>query len=80
LVEWLASHRLSGDVSFHERLTYLFAKPSMQGGDGMEPKGFHRKLTAILSADAAGYGRLMQDDEAATVKTLKAQDALAALG
>jgi len=21
----------------------------------MEPKGFHRKLTAILSADVAGY-------------------------
>ena len=34
----------------------------------MEKKGFHRKLTAILSADVAGYSRLMQDDEAATVK------------
>jgi hypothetical protein len=29
----------------------------------MEPKGFHRKLAAILSADVAGYSRLMQDDE-----------------
>jgi adenylate cyclase len=38
----------------------------------MEPKGFHRKLTAILSADVAGYSRLMQDDESATVKTLEA--------
>jgi adenylate cyclase len=38
----------------------------------MQPKGFHRKLTAILSADVAGYSRLMQDDEAATVKTLEA--------
>src|SRR5512145_3577334 len=38
----------------------------------MEPKGYHRKLTAILSADAAGYSRLMQDDEAATVATLEA--------
>ena len=37
----------------------------------MEPKGFHRKLTAILSADVAGYSRLMQDDEAATVATLE---------
>jgi adenylate cyclase len=37
----------------------------------MEPKGFHRKLTAILSADVAGYSRLMQDDESATVKTLE---------
>jgi adenylate cyclase len=37
----------------------------------MEPKGFHRKLTAILIADVAGYSRLMQDDEAATVATLE---------
>ena len=29
-----------------------------------------RKLAAILSADVAGYSRLMQDDEAATVETL----------
>jgi adenylate cyclase len=38
----------------------------------MERRGFHRKLTAILSADVAGYGRLMQNDEAATVRTLQA--------
>ena len=37
----------------------------------MEQKGFHRKLTAILSADVAGYSRLMQDDEAGTVTTLE---------
>jgi adenylate cyclase len=37
----------------------------------MEPKGFHRKLAAILSADVAGYSRLMQDDESATVATLE---------
>jgi adenylate cyclase len=37
----------------------------------MEPKGFRRKLTAILNADVAGYSRLMQDDESATVKTLE---------
>ena len=36
----------------------------------MEQIGFRRKLTAILSADVAGYSRLMQGDEAATVKTL----------
>ena len=30
-----------------------------------------RKLTAILSADAKGYSRLMGEDEAATVQTLK---------
>ena len=31
-----------------------------------------RKLTAILSADVAGYSRLMEDDEEATVRTIKA--------
>jgi len=38
----------------------------------MQPKAFHRKLTAILSADVAGYSRQMQGDEAATVTTLEA--------
>jgi adenylate cyclase len=37
----------------------------------LESKGFHRKLTAILCADVAGYSRLMQDNEAATVATLE---------
>ena len=37
----------------------------------MEPKGFHRKLTAIVSADVAGCSRLMQDGETATVTTLE---------
>jgi adenylate cyclase len=37
----------------------------------MQQKGFHRKLTAILSADVAGYSRLMQEDEAATVTILE---------
>jgi adenylate cyclase len=36
----------------------------------MIQEGFKRKLTAILSADAAGYSRLMAEDEAATVKTI----------
>ncbi|CAB1070663.1 FIG140336: TPR domain protein [Olavius algarvensis Delta 1 endosymbiont] len=34
------------------------------------PKDFKRKLTAILSADAVGYSRLMAKDETATVKTI----------
>jgi adenylate cyclase len=38
----------------------------------MTPATFRRKLAAILSADVAGYSRLMQDDEAATVRTLEA--------
>ena len=33
-------------------------------------KGTQRKLTAILSADVAGYSRLMGDDEEATIETL----------
>ena len=37
----------------------------------MTQEGFKRKLTAILSADVAGYSRLMGDDEVATVSTLK---------
>ena len=35
-------------------------------------EGFKRKLTAILSADVAGYSRLMGEDEEATVRTLTA--------
>ncbi|MGO8760546.1 MAG: adenylate/guanylate cyclase domain-containing protein [Desulfobaccales bacterium] len=37
----------------------------------MATQGFKRKLTAILSADAVGYSRLMGEDEAATVGTLE---------
>jgi adenylate cyclase len=36
----------------------------------MSTKGFKRKLTAILSADVAGYGRLLGEDDNATVRTL----------
>ena len=35
----------------------------------MAEKDYKRKLTAILSADVAGYSRLMGDDEA-TIRTL----------
>jgi adenylate cyclase len=38
----------------------------------MAEEKFKRKLTAILSADVAGYSRLMAEDETATVKTLEA--------
>jgi len=37
----------------------------------MAQEKFKRKLTTILSADVAGYSRLMGEDEAATVKTLE---------
>jgi len=36
----------------------------------MAEEGFKRKLTAIFSADVAGYSRLMAEDEATTVKTI----------
>jgi class 3 adenylate cyclase len=36
----------------------------------MVQEGFKRKLTAILSADVAGYSRLMGLDEESTIRTL----------
>jgi adenylate cyclase len=42
------------------------------GGNGMATEDFKRKLTAILSADAEGYSRLMAEDEEATVRTITA--------
>jgi len=36
----------------------------------MEQEDYKRKLTAVLSADAVGYSRLMAEDEAATVTTI----------
>jgi len=38
----------------------------------MPPKALGRKLTAILSADVAGYSRLTGEDDDATVRTLTA--------
>jgi len=38
----------------------------------MATEDFKRKLTAILSADAVGYSRLMAEDEEATVRTITA--------
>ena len=46
----------------------------------MEDPAVRRRLTAILSADAAGYTRLMASDEVATVRTLvAARERIAAL-
>ena len=36
----------------------------------MGPLVYERKLSAILSADVAGYSRLMGEDDEATVSTL----------
>ena len=38
----------------------------------MEPKGVERKLAAILSADVAGFSRLMEADEEASLRLLNA--------
>ena len=38
----------------------------------MEPQSTERRLTTILSADVAGYSRLMGEDEAGTLAALKA--------
>jgi len=38
----------------------------------MNTQVFKRKLTAVFSADVAGYSRLMGEDEAATAKALEA--------
>ena len=38
----------------------------------MGPDSIERKLAAILSADVVGYSRLMAEDEASTIRTLKA--------
>jgi class 3 adenylate cyclase len=37
-----------------------------------EEPSVQRRLAAILAADMAGYGRLMHEDEATTVRDLKA--------
>jgi adenylate cyclase len=37
----------------------------------MADENYRYKLTAIMSADLAGYSRLMGDDEVATIITLK---------
>ncbi len=45
-----------------------------------EPRGPKRRLSAILSADAKGYSRLMADDEISTIRTLGAcRDLMGAL-
>jgi len=42
------------------------------------PVGMERRLAAILSADVQGYGRLMHEDETATIRTLTAYRGLMA--
>ena len=44
-------------------------------GEHESEGAMHRRLAAILAADIAGYSRLMGEDEAATVRDLKAHQA-----
>jgi adenylate cyclase len=62
------SHKNKASKGFIFSLGGFFVR----GGDVMAEEKFKRKLTAILSADVAGYSRLMAEDESATVKTLEA--------
>ena len=39
----------------------------------MDIQDVKRRLTAVFSADVAGYSRLMGEDEAAILKTLEAR-------
>jgi class 3 adenylate cyclase len=39
-------------------------------GDPMTTKDFKRKLSAVFSADAVGYSRMMGEDEAETVEAI----------
>jgi adenylate cyclase len=55
-----------------EGFLYPFGGFCVWGGDPMAAEAFKRKLTAVMSADVAGYSRLMAEDEAATVKTIAA--------
>src|SRR5256885_8138906 len=41
-----------------------------------EEPSIQRRLAAILAADIAGYSRLMHEDEAATVRDLKAHQSV----
>jgi adenylate cyclase len=53
-------------------LSFLSGGYCIFRGDPMTTQDFKRKLTAVFSADVAGYSRLMGEDEAATVRTLEA--------
>ena len=52
-----------------KHLSYIL-KPA-KGGVPVETDNLRRRLAAIMSADVREYSRLMRQDEAATVQTLK---------
>jgi adenylate cyclase len=69
----------STTVDSHERDPVQTEEQGQAPGAAMSRPGMQRKLAAIFSADVAGYSRLMGEDEAATIRTLRAyQDVMAA--
>ena len=63
----------SGPVRLQGKTFRVYARPTRIAPMGLRhlgPMTTRRKLTAILCADAAGYSRLMADDEAATLRSL----------
>ena len=57
----------------------VYARPTPSAPTGLRYLGLmttHRKLSAILAADAVGYSRLMADDDAETLRALNESRAL----
>jgi class 3 adenylate cyclase len=54
------------------RTFVLLGRLFLLGSDLTNTQGFQLKLSAVLSADVAGYSRMMREDGAAPVKTLEA--------
>ena len=52
-------------------LAAIAAGPTSQGKDSAVRATPKRRLAVILSADVAGYSRLMQEDDVGTLETLK---------
>jgi adenylate cyclase len=80
---WSLSGFLAAEVDRRKRVTYISASVLVDELPGMElfmasgedptseiTLGMTRKLAAILSADVAGYSRLMGEDEEATIRTV----------
>ena len=80
---WVCRCLISIAFSLFTPVTYRFTilrlleySTEVPGGEAMEPTRIDRKLTAILSADAQGYSRLMGADEVGTVEILNAHRAI----
>ena len=61
--------RLGASPQYHGRALGRSGEAALNDG---ADKGSRQRLAAILAADAAGYSRLMAQDEAATMAALDA--------